>query len=71
MTRDPAAADVQGRHGVRPRKMMEPNGPDPISLVALVIRAIDDIEQTSNQDRDVLLDDLLHAAWGSVAAQNQ
>jgi hypothetical protein len=52
---------------------MEPNsGPlDPISAAALVIRAVDDIDASDEQQRDALLSDLLCAAWGSILAQNQ
>jgi hypothetical protein len=44
---------------------------DPIAAAALVVRAIDDIDESSEEDRDALLSDLLCAAWGSIWAQNQ
>jgi hypothetical protein len=37
----------------------------------LVVRAIDDIDQRSEEQRDALLLDLLCAAWGSPRARNQ
>ena len=53
--------------------VMEPsNSPlDPVSVAALVVRAVDDIDASSEEDREALLSDLLCAAWGSVCAQNQ
>jgi hypothetical protein len=53
--------------------VMEPsNSPlDPVSAAALVVRAVDDIDASSEEDREALLSDLLCAAWGSVCAQNQ
>jgi hypothetical protein len=52
---------------------MEPNSwpLDPIATAALVIRAIDDIDASTEEQRDILLSDLLCAAWGSIWAQNQ
>jgi len=52
---------------------MEPNNwpLDPISAAALVVRVIDDIDASSEEQRDALLSDLLCAAWGSIRAQNQ
>lgn len=53
--------------------MMEPNdwppGLEPAE--ALVVRAIDDIDESDDEMRDALLCDLLCAAWGSILAQNQ
>jgi hypothetical protein len=37
----------------------------------LVVRAIDDIDQRSEEQRDALLLDLLCAAWGNPSARNQ
>jgi hypothetical protein len=37
----------------------------------LVVRAIDDIDQRSEEQRDALLSDLFCAAWGSPRARNQ
>jgi hypothetical protein len=50
---------------------MEPNGLDRASTAAQVLRAIHDIDQSSDEQRDVLLFDLLCAAWGSPSAQSQ
>jgi hypothetical protein len=44
---------------------------DPMVAAALVVRAIDDIDISSEEDRDALLSDLLFVAWGSLWAQNQ
>jgi hypothetical protein len=44
---------------------------DPASAAALVVRVIDDVEESSEEDRDKLLSELLCAAWGSLWAQNQ
>lgn len=53
--------------------MMEPDRwpLDPGSAAALVVRVIDDIDESDDERRDALLSDLLCAAWGSVCAQNQ
>ena len=50
---------------------MEPNDLDPINTAALVMRVIDDIDRSSAERRENLLNDLLRAAWGSLAAQSQ
>ena len=52
---------------------MEPNDcpPDALSSMALVMRVIDDIDESSEEQRDALLCELLCAAWGSVQGQNQ
>ena len=44
---------------------------DPASATELVVRAIGDSDASDDEHRDVLLADLLRAAWGSVLAQNQ
>jgi len=44
---------------------------DAQSTNAVVERARRDIDLSSQETRDVLLCDLLCAAWGSVLAQNQ
>lgn len=44
---------------------------DPISAAVLVARAIDELDTSSEEDRDELLCALLDAAWGSLWAQNQ
>jgi hypothetical protein len=43
---------------------------DPVTAAALVLRVIDEIDVSSEEDRDSLLSDLLCAAWGSRWAQN-
>ncbi len=52
---------------------MEPNiwPLDPMSAAALVTRIIEDIDASTDGERDDLLADLLCAAWGSIWAQNQ
>jgi len=44
---------------------------DAMAATALVVRVIHDIDHSSQEQRDVVLCDLLCAAWGSVLAQNQ
>ena len=44
---------------------------DPLSAAMLVVRAIDDIDQSSDEQRAALLSGLLCAAWGKQWAQNQ
>jgi hypothetical protein len=44
---------------------------DPASIAALVRRAIDDIHESGDERRHVLLLDLLCAAWGSPYARSQ
>src|SRR5271166_371008 len=53
--------------------VMEPNiwPLDPMSAAALVTRIIEDIDASTDGERDDLLADLLCAAWGSIWAQNQ
>ena len=53
---------------------MEPNNwpLDGVSGAELVVRVLDSIDDASDDEqRAVLLSDLLSAAWGSVLAQNQ
>ena len=50
---------------------MEPNGLDPGRAAALVVRVIDDIDHSSDEERDALLRDLQSAAWGCLPAQYQ
>jgi hypothetical protein len=45
--------------------------PDAVTTAVLVMSAIDDIDQSSDEQRGALLSALLCAAWGSVWAQNQ
>jgi len=53
--------------------MIDPdNGPlDPKAAAALVLRLVDDIDESSESDRDALLSALLSAAWGGAAAMSQ
>jgi len=44
---------------------------DPVSAAALVVRVIDDLDTSSEEQRDALLCELLYTAWGSIWAQNQ
>jgi len=44
---------------------------DPVSAAALVVRVVDDIDTSTEEQRDGLLCELLSAAWGSIWAQNQ
>ena len=41
------------------------------AAAALVVRVIDDIDTSGEERCDLLLADLLCAAWGSIRAQNQ
>jgi len=50
---------------------MEPNGLDPAYNAALAIRAIEDIDQSSDGQRDSLLTELLSLVWGGPPAVNQ
>jgi hypothetical protein len=66
------------RHKVEPTTpfgggVMESNNwpLDEISAAELVVRVVDSIDASDDEHRDVLLSDLLSAAWGSVLAQNQ
>lgn len=62
-----------GRVGGLWAQMMEPSPPplDPDSAAALVVRVIDDIDESNEEQRNALLSDLLCAAWGSIRGQNQ
>jgi hypothetical protein len=53
--------------------VMEPDSwpLDAVSAAELLARVIRDIDQSSEQNRDVLLSDLLCAAWPSRWAQDQ
>jgi hypothetical protein len=52
---------------------MESSSPldDPASAAELVVRVVEDIDESDDEHRDVLLSDLLCAAWGTVLAQQQ
>jgi hypothetical protein len=48
------------------------SGPlDSLEIFALVLRAVRDIDTSSDERRDVLLFDLLCSAWPEPVAQNQ
>jgi hypothetical protein len=44
---------------------------DPASAAAVVARTVTELDMRTRTQSDVLLRDLLCAAWGSVVAQNQ
>jgi hypothetical protein len=44
---------------------------DASSAVALISRITRDVDDTSDERRDLLLEDLLCAAWPTAAAQDQ
>jgi hypothetical protein len=44
---------------------------DPISAAALVARVIDDVDESTNEERDSLLSELQFVAWGNRWAQDQ
>jgi hypothetical protein len=44
---------------------------DPVSAAALVVRVIDDIDGSSEEDQVTLLSELMCAAWGPAWAQDQ
>jgi hypothetical protein len=53
---------------------MERTTPPPLdrkSTAALVVRAVDAIDVSTQDERDALLAELSHVAWGSTWAQNQ
>jgi hypothetical protein len=52
---------------------MEHNEPqlDPATVASVVIRTIDEIDESTEEQRDELLCALLCAAWGDLHAQNQ
>lgn len=52
---------------------MEPTEPpiDRMSQAALVVRTIETLDASTEEQRDSLLGELLCAAWGSIVAQNQ
>jgi hypothetical protein len=53
----------------RPKRLGDPL--DRVSAAELVVRVVDSIDASDDEHREVLLSDLLSAAWGSVLAQNQ
>ena len=57
----------------RPLKDMEPNEPqlDPVTVASVVVRTIEEIDKSTEEQRDELLCALLCAAWGDLHAQNQ
>jgi hypothetical protein len=44
---------------------------DPAVFASAVVRAVDEIDASTDEERDELLCALLCAAWGSIHAQNQ
>jgi len=44
---------------------------DPMSAAVLVARVVDELDETTEEQSDSLLCELLDVAWGSVWAQNQ
>jgi hypothetical protein len=44
---------------------------DPMSAALLVARVIDELDSSTEEQRDLLLCELLDAAWGNLWAQNQ
>jgi hypothetical protein len=42
-----------------------------MSSAVLVARVIDEVDESSEEQRDELLSELLYTAWGNVWAQNQ
>ena len=44
---------------------------DPVSAAVLVARVIDEVDTSTEEQRDELLSELLYAAWGHHWAQNQ
>jgi len=44
---------------------------DPILAAALVMRVIDDIDESTEEESEALLSALLCAAWGNMCSLNQ
>lgn len=44
---------------------------DPLAAAALVVRLVDEIDSSDDEDRMALLDALASAAWGGAIARNQ
>jgi hypothetical protein len=44
---------------------------DRLSAAALVVRVVDELDTSTEEQQDDLLCELLCAAWGSILAQNQ
>jgi hypothetical protein len=53
--------------------MMENENPpqDPVSFASVVVRVVDEVDASTEEQRDELLCALMCAAWGSIRAQNQ
>jgi hypothetical protein len=66
-----ALSDLAKQPGLE--EMMEPEQlpVDPVVAAAMVVRLVDDIDNSSNEERNALLCALAEAAWGSVLGQNQ
>ena len=50
---------------------MDTPSQDPAVLASAVVRVVDEIDGSTEEQRDELLCALLCAAWGSIRAQNQ
>ncbi|HEY7836589.1 MAG TPA: hypothetical protein VIB59_03925 [Solirubrobacteraceae bacterium] len=52
---------------------MEAENPpqDPVAVASAVVRIVDDIDRSTEEEQDELLCALLCAAWGSIRGQNQ
>ncbi len=44
---------------------------DPMSSAVLVARVMGEVDESSDEQRDDLLSELLYAAWGNPWARNQ
>jgi hypothetical protein len=44
---------------------------DPVSAAELVVRVIEDLDSSTEEQQDILLGEFLYTAWGSIWAQNQ
>jgi hypothetical protein len=51
--------------------MIKPDGLDPAYNAAVVVRAIAEIDESSDDQRDSLLTELLCRVWGGPPAVNQ
>ena len=68
------AGGARDPHTTRSRSaVMEPKiwPLDPQSAAVLVARVIDEVDESSEEQRDELLCELLYTAWGNLWAQNQ
>jgi hypothetical protein len=49
----------------------DPQPLDPILVAALVVRTIDDIDESTEEQRESLLSALVCAAWGNLCSSSQ